>query len=30
VRDVSICEAPILTLLHNLMLYLSQAARTKL
>jgi hypothetical protein len=27
-RDVSICEAPISTLLYNLMIFLSQATRT--
>jgi hypothetical protein len=30
VRDVSICEAPISTLLYNLMIFLYQATRTKL
>jgi hypothetical protein len=30
VRDVSICEAPISTLLYNHMIFLSQTTRTKL
>jgi hypothetical protein len=30
VRDVSICKAPIFTLLYNLVIFLSQETRAKL